>query len=298
MKNLVVGVDLGGTKIEAILFDGKKVLKKVRIPTQADKSYATVLGNIVKAVNAVRTKDVVAVGISSPGAVDSEGILHGGPNTKCLQQKAVAKDVSKKVKLPTVQENDSKCFALAEAAVGAGKGKTYVVGVIVGTGVSCGLVVNGRIYRGATGSAGELGHAPFNDNDYEYYCSGPGTVNSYNAFGGKQSMTTEKILLTKTKTFATDEVPKSEESAVLLAQNYTYDSLARFSATVIRAYNPEVIVFGGGVSKSLDFDRLKKRTSLYLKEKHLKPVKFTRYALSDSAGAIGAGMLAFDVVKK
>jgi fructokinase len=290
----VVGVDVGGTKIEAILFDGKKVLKKYRTPTQADKPYKTTLANIAKAIKEVRSKETKAVGLSIAGYVHKD-LLYNGPHS--LREKPVVKDLQKLVKLPVVCENDANCFALAEATLGAGKEKQHVIGVIVGTGIGAGLILNGSIYRGAIGAAGEIGHSPLNDNEIEYFCSGPGIVRNYEAFGGTKKLSAADIM-TYRAVIDMEKIPDEEESAIMLAQNYTYDNLARTVATLINTFNPEVIVFGGGVSKSIDYKRLSKKTEKYALPVLFKATAIKQFAIADSSGEIGAAMLALQSVKK
>jgi predicted NBD/HSP70 family sugar kinase len=287
MKSLVIGVDLGGTKIEAVLFDGKRVRRVVRAATPTT-TYAAVLTQVVDLVTQLRTKEVGAIGIGTPGYVHN-GVLYGGPNTKLLNTKRLAGDLQKRLKLPVVHENDAKCFALAEARFGAAKGKQHVVGLIVGTGVGSGIVLDGHIIRGALGAAGEVGHMPYKDKDYEYYAAGPAILRNYARAGGKEPLSVEEILRTKRSV---------SQKALLAAREETYDALARLCASIINTCNPAVIVVGGGVAKSIDYTALRTRTKQYALPEPFAACIITKFKLSDSAGSIGAAFLALEIEKK
>jgi predicted NBD/HSP70 family sugar kinase len=275
-----IGIDLGGTKIEAILHDGKRIKKTARVPTEDEGGYEHVLANIATAVEAVRTPDVIAVGIGTPGYVN-EGILRGCPNNPALEAKPLAADLSKKLGLPVVHENDAKLFGLAEARLGAGKGKQNVVGLIVGTGVGAGIIVDGHILRGALGAAGEIGHAPYLDKDFEFFTSGPALERMYKEAGGEKNYLSKDILK---KLFA--DAPAKQ------VRERHRDHLARLVATIVNTFNPDVIVFGGGVAKSIDYKKLREAVKQYALPVPFAHVKLTPFAVSDSAGAIGAAMLA------
>jgi glucokinase len=286
----VIGVDVGGTKIEAILFDGKKVLKSVRVPAQADKPYKIVLKTVLDVINQVRSPQTAAIGLATPGYIHN-GKIHNAPNNPSLNGRPIAADVQKELKLPVVHENDAKCFAFAEARVGAGKGKQHIIGVIVGTGVGGGLVLNGKLYRGAIGAAGEIGHMPYLDSEYEAYAAGPAIASAYKKAGGVRALSAGDILrYVKSQN-------KKEHEAIVTAQKGCYEALARLSASLINTFNPEVIVYGGGVSKSIDYKRLRKETAKYALSEPFAVCKQLKHTISDSAGSMGAAQLALESVR-
>lgn len=279
-RTYTIGIDLGGTKIEAVLHDGKRIKKTVRVPTEDEQGYEHVLAQIIAAINAVRTPEVVAIGIGTPGYVD-QGILHACPNNPSLEGKALALDLSKQIDLPVVHENDAKLFALAEARLGAAKGKPNVIGLIIGTGVGAGILVDGRIVRGALGTAGEIGHAPYLDKDYEFFVSGPGIERLYKEAGGTKNYSAKDVLK---KLFA--DAPAKQ------VREHHREHAARLVATLVDTFNPDVIVFGGGVAKSLDYKKLRAAVERYALPVPFAHAKLTKFSISDSAGAVGAAMLA------
>ncbi len=279
----VIGVDVGGTKIEAILFDGQKVLKSIRIPTEAEKKYTHVLQNIMRAIDAVRDKHVSAIGIGTPGYVDN-GVLYGCRNNPSLVKKHLARDISKLSGLRVLHENDAKCFALAEAVLGAAKHKKSVAGIVIGTGVGTALVIDTRIIRGKDGAAGELGHAPYLEGHFEQYIAGPGVQRLYKEAGGTIARDTAQILL------AGKSAP--DWSALNTVRKIHLEALARLVATMIFAYNPTIIVFGGGLSRSINFSALRKRVKALVPSTHLANTPLKPFKISDSAGSIGAALLA------
>jgi predicted NBD/HSP70 family sugar kinase len=282
----VIGIDIGGTKIEVILYDGKKVLGQTRIPTDSNKPYKVIFDHIVTTIQSFQAHDVQAIGISTKGFL-YKGKLAYAPTG--LRGKAIHVDLQKKFNVPVVLENDAKCFAFAETMAGAAKGKKNVVGIIVGTGIGSGIIVNSSVYRGSIGSAGEVGHSPYKDKDFEYYASGPGIVRLYKEAGGTKELSTEQIL--KYKSFF------RKDPAVTKAQEQAYDALGRLCATIIDTLNPEMIVFGGGVSKSLDYSRLRKATKQYCMPMPFENVKLVQFKIADSAGSIGAAHLAMQSIR-
>ncbi len=279
-----IGIDLGGTKIEAIRFNGKKVEATCRVATKSEAGYKQVLANIVTAAASVRTPDVCAVGLAIPGIVHIDRIIGSGVLGSILNGKKVAGDLSKILKLPVVMQNDAKLFALAEWQIGAAKGKRHVVGLIIGTGVGAGIIIDGNLLHGAVGAAGEVGEAPYRESTYEHYVAGPAYYSMYHEAGGKENNISTKEIMTRPR----------PDKAISAAREQTLDATAHLLATIISAYNPEVIVIGGGVSLSLDIKRLKERTKQYTFPALFRSCKIVRHKISDSAGAIGAAMLAHE----
>ncbi len=156
-----LGIDLGGTKIEAILLDESlQVLKRNRIPTKREEGYDAILNRIVDlAKETISNQNFEGpIGICTPGAIDyNTGILKNS-NTVCLIGKPLQTDLESILEVPLIMENDANCFALAEATFGAGKNYGVVFGVILGTGCGAGIVINKQIHRGPNHIAGEWGH--------------------------------------------------------------------------------------------------------------------------------------------
>jgi glucokinase len=157
----IIGVDLGGTKTAIARYDAKTLALQAeeRMPTRTPEGFATVLEDIVAAVERMRTADTNAVGIGVPGLVQQPaGILLKAPNIGSSDNVNVKGILTERLRLPVYVDNDANCFTLAEVRAGAAKGHKVVVGITFGTGVGGGIVIDGKIFRGANGFAAEIGH--------------------------------------------------------------------------------------------------------------------------------------------
>ena len=239
-----IGIDLGGTKIEALALDGagREVFRK-RVPTPRGDYAATIaaVSSLVKEIG----KGSVGVGI--PGAMSRVTGLVKNANSTWLIGKPLKQDLEKALGRPVRLENDANCFALSEATDGAGKGAAVVFGVILGTGVGGGIVVGGKVLTGANAIAGEWGHNPLpaptaadlphpacycgRTGCIETYLSGPGLARDYERNTGRR--------------LPPEEVVLHEETMARYVER-----LARALASVINVLDPEVIVLGGGMSNA------------------------------------------------
>ncbi len=160
-SSTIVGVDLGGTKTVVALIDAetKEILSVESFETKAHEGFAVVLEDIIAAIQRHRRDDTVAIGLGVPGLVDrvSRKIVTM-PNIPHAEGTDPRSIIAKRTGLPVSIDNDARCFAYAEALLGAGKGESVVIGVTLGTGVGGGIVLNGKLFEGAHGFAAELGH--------------------------------------------------------------------------------------------------------------------------------------------
>ncbi len=179
---MIIGIDIGGTKITGVLFDGKKAVRELTIKTPgnlADFKYS--LRNLVNFLSAGYS--IKALGVGMAGHMDSEkNIAVSSPNIKFVKNIKFKQIFPKIFKLRL--ENDARCFALAEARLGQGEKYRTLVGVTLGTGIGGGLVSNGNIYRGAHLGAGEVGHMLYGDGKtFEYYFKKARDKNNYAEIG-------------------------------------------------------------------------------------------------------------------
>lgn len=268
-----VGVDVGGTKIEAVLADEQgRVLQRTRIPTQAQEGAGAVLERIESAAKAVMTHKVRGVGIALPGTINRDVLLEC-PNIPSLEGKNVLKMLQKRFGVPVIVENDANCFALAEHRWGAGKGKGDVVGLIIGTGVGAGIIIDGKLYNGARGGAGEYGQIPYGKSTVEDYAAGPGILRRYQEKGGKLQ--------------DVRDVFKSKEGAAKETLSEAYNAMGWLLATISRSVDPHIIILGGGVS---DEPLLAPLRRLLKEAGCTTPVAKNR--LGSSSGVLGAASLA------
>jgi len=240
---LRIGIDLGGTKIEALALDGagREVFRK-RVPTPRGDYAATIaaVSSLVKEIGEG------SVGVGIPGAASQVTGLVKNANSTWLIGKPLKEDLENALRRPVRLENDANCFALSEAVDGAGKGASVVFGVILGTGVGGGIVVDGKVLVGANAIAGEWGHNPLpaptaadlphpacycgRTGCIETYLSGPGLSRDHESRTGRRLSAEEIVSL------GDQSLERYEER------------LARALASVINVLDPDVIVLGGGMS--------------------------------------------------
>jgi fructokinase len=253
---LRIGIDLGGTKTEGVVMDASgNILFRERRPTPAAQGYEAVLHNIRDIVHHLeaQTGARCTVGVGTPGAVSTRTGTLKNSNTACLIGKPIRDDLEKSLDRPVRIANDANCFALSEALDGAGKGESVVFGVIMGTGVGGGTVVNGQLIEGLQHIAGEWGHNVLEADGPECYCgrrgcvetflSGSGLAREYVTHGGRAGLDAKAIVAAATSACG----PRLDPIAESAMQRYL-DRFGRALAVVINILDPHVIVLGGGMS--------------------------------------------------
>ena len=255
-----IGIDLGGTKIEAIGLSAEgKELRRIRVPSPKGDYDATIaaIAELVKQVEE-STHRVGSVGVGIPGTIVAATGLVKNANSTWLNGRPLQRDLSEVLKREVRCANDANCLAVSEATDGAAKGFVVVFGVIVGTGCGGGLVFNGRVHDGPNGLAGEWGHTPLpwatadelpgpqcycgKHGCLEKWISGTGLANDFERVTGR-SLRGEEIV-------AAAEQGDAEAMAAL---GRLEDRMARGLAVVVNILDPDIIVVGGGLSK---LDRL------------------------------------------
>ena len=250
-----VGIDLGGTKIESIALgrDGLVLLRE-RLPTPQGDYEATlrVIGELLQSLEKqVGQFDVF--GIGTPGAISRHSGLVKNSNSTCLIGKPLVEDLSRLSGKRVSIANDADCFALSEASDGAAEGYDNVFGVILGTGVGGGLVINGRLVRGVNDIAGEWGHNPLPwlmPSEFpgpQCYCGKLGCIETFLSGPGFSRDFMEATGERKTAQAIIAAAEGGDRAAILAVGRYE-DRLARALAHVINIVDPSAIVLGGGLS--------------------------------------------------
>jgi fructokinase len=293
-RERALGVDLGGTKIEAaILEPDLTVSRRLRVPTERERGYAHIVERVAAVVDELRgdVPGCSRVGIGTPGSLSSRTGLVKNSNTTCLNGQPLAADLEARLGLGVRLENDANCFALAEALAGRGVGHEVVFGVILGTGVGGGFVFGGRLWTGPQHIAGEWGHSAIDPRGPACYCgqrgcvetllAGPALEDAYRTAGGASCSASEIAALART----------GEPAAAAVLDRYL-DHFGRALANVISTLDPDVVVLGGGLSK-LDvlYDRGRDAVARYVFNDELR-TPIVPNQLGDSAGVIGAALLA------
>ena len=293
-----IGIDLGGTKIEAVALDVHgDVAWRERVPTpkqSADAIYEAIAGLVERCETALATS--ASVGIGTPGSLSPKTGLLRGSNTVMLNGQPVQQALQARLQRDVRMANDANCFALSEAVDGAGKGAASVFGVILGTGVGGGIVINGHIVNGLHAIAGEWGHnplpwpAPDELPGRRCYCGKYGCIETWLSGPGIAAHFADD----DNGNAATVDIVARATAGDAAAEAYLQrveDRLARALATLINVIDPEVIVLGGGVS---NIERL------YLNVPPLLPkyvfsefveTRIARNVHGDSGGVRGAAWL-------
>lgn len=286
-----IGIDLGGTKIESILLDQKlNVVERTRIPTNQEKGYNSIIESIVKIVTDLKkkTNEKTTIGLSTPGAISKKTGLIKNSNTQCLIGKSLVNDLEQALKQNIRMENDANCFTLAESKLGAAKNYNMVFGVIMGTGIGGGIVLNGKLLKGRTNIAGEWGHHTLKIGGNKCYCGKNGCVETY--ISGPALEKRWKELTGKTESLSS--IVQNLTSDV--AKQWKIEFLENFGtslANVIDILDPDVIVLGGGVS-NISFLYDEGKNSVYEKVfSDLIDTPILKNQLGDSAGVFGASLL-------
>lgn len=292
-----IGLDIGGTKIAGACYseDGK-TLSEVRTATPQDyDSFIKVCTSVVAQIRS-ETNSVAPVGISLAGAVKLMGEMADSANMPYLSGHFVRTDLSSAMSCPVRLANDADCMALAEAIDGAGRGSTNVLGIILGTGVGGGHVLNRRLFQGPNGLGGEVGHLslPFYEETdgplvlcgcgqrgcSETFISGPGLCRLHKRLTGHDA----------TPIVIRDMAKAGDPAAIATLDKY-YEMVAKFLVCTIYTFDPEIIVFAGGMN-DLDglYTQVPERVRKYLVVKNAT-INIKRAELGATAGLRGAARL-------
>jgi fructokinase len=294
-KKYVVGVDLGGTKVEACLLDTDRILLgRRRVYSQASQGLERVIDNIERVIVEVANgRPYAAVGMGTPGTyVESEDRLYGTPHTPIYEIPGFVQQLRKRLKVPILVENDANCLALAEFFETCSGKYHYVMAVIIGTGMGYGLILDDKLYRGAKGGAGEIGHTTI---DYdgrlcecgrrgcaEAYLSGPSLSRRFYDLSGKHLEARDIYQLYQAKD--PQAVKLFEESCQIMGEVF---------ANAINAFDLEAIILGGGVSNiPLWYEKVPPVIEKSLFGVPRGKIPILKAQLGDSAGVFGAAYLA------
>ncbi|MGO1117171.1 ROK family protein [Rhodovibrionaceae bacterium A322] len=250
-KNGRIGLDLGGTKIAGVLLDpsGQPLAQKRLESPRGD--YQATLDALVSVVEDLEAQSGrrASVGVGIPGCLSPATGLVKNANSTWLIGHAMNQDLSDLLKRPVRMENDANCFALSEATDGAAAGLPVVFGVILGTGVGAGLVVNQRVLGGLDAVAGEWGHNPLprmtedEQPGPDCYCGRKGCIETF--VSGPALARDAKL----ERGHAVSELAEAGDPAARAALSRHVERLARAMAGVINLLDPHAIVLGGGLSK-------------------------------------------------
>jgi glucokinase len=310
----VVGIDLGGTKILSVCLDaGLQIAGRDYRETDAQDGPDAVIERMAASARAAAGPNTLrGVGISTPGPVDlPHGIVTTAPNLPGWHNVPLASLISEKLGIPAWLENDANAAALAEHRLGAGKGSRHMILVAIGTGIGGGLILDGKLYHGASGGAGEVGHMLVDPQGRVCGCGRRGCLEAM-ASGGALDLAAQQVAIAEPEGRVAllarrdggepdarilDEAAEAGDATARAAIERAGRYLGAGLTNLVDVFNPEVIVIGGSVRKSalyLETAIAVMRREAY--EQHSNDVRVVEAELGDESAAIGAALLAMDNV--
>lgn len=315
MKKYRIGVDIGGTNIKIALvdFDGKIAYSNTT-PTRAEMGYEAGVNNIKQAIKDLMketnqdAKSIEAIGFGLPGQIDYKaGIVKNLPNIPGWVNVPLAKIIEDEFSIPTRLDNDVRCAALGELNFGAGKGCENLLCITIGTGIGSGIVLNGKLVRGASNAAGEIGHIKMEMNggplcgcgDYgcfEAYASGPSIVAMAKEYiaGGKSAKYKEMAGADGQITpYLVAQAALQGDAVSIQIFKQMGKIIGTGLASVVNLLNPEKIIIGGGVADAGEILLEPIRKAILDRAMPIQgqAVKVVPAQLANTAGVIGASLL-------
>lgn len=308
MGKYLIGIDLGGTNIKGAVIDTKgNVIFKSQVPTLAEKGPETVAQRISKVITDLEEQSaksghgISCVGIGVPGQIEQGTVLFS-PNLRWSNFPLVER-LRQHTQLPVYIENDATVAALGEQWCGAGCGSTNMAMITIGTGIGGGLIINGSLYRGTNGSAGEIGHTIILPDGPKCTCGQQGCLETLSSATAMIRMANEAILngsktiLSQKKEIEAKDIveaAKAGDEVSLEIINKAAFYLGLGLANLINIVNPDTIVIGGGVSQAGEilFTPLRETAKGYSLAYPAGAVKIVPAELGNGAGSIGAAKMA------
>ena len=311
-----IGIDVGGTNVKiALVDDNGKIIYSNSVPTYAKLGYEYTVNNIKQAIKDLMKEtnttpsDIEGIGFDFPGQVDCKtGVVKLAPNIPGWVNVPIAQMIEDEFHIPTRIDNDVRCAALGELKFGAGKGCENFICITVGTGIGSGIVINGKVVRGATNAAGELGHIKLQMNGgpicgcgdtgcLEAFASGPAIVAMAQEYikGGKSTKFREMAAVEggEITPYMVAKAAEEGDSVAKRIFEIVGEYIGIGLTSVINLLNPERVIIGGGVAESgeLLLGPIRKT----IKERAMvvagNAVEIVPAQLGNSAGVIGASML-------
>ena len=276
----LIGVDLGGTKVEAGLIEGMEVVDKKYSLIPADSENASdIIDIIVHVISDLFDSSVKGIGIGIPSLVDrKKGIVYEVQNIPSWQKVPLADILHEKFKVPVYLDNDANCFALGEYKFGAGQNHKNFVGLTLGTGMGAGIITDGHLLKDANCGSGEFGSIPYLESIYEDYCSGKFFRTFYNEDG--------QSLMKKAQ--------NGDANAIKAFNEFGYH-LGNAIKTIMFSVDPHIIIIGGSVAKSKDAytDALLKSIEKFPYPESVKNLEVI-YTDTANIAVLGAASLYYD----
>ena len=300
-ERYAIGLDLGGTDLKAgLVTPAGEVREFLRMPSRTQESAEAPLEVVLEAARELRRRsggDTPRVGIGCPGVIEpSTGAQIGATahlphwNGMPLGDRLSA-SLGGRVRV----DNDANCAALAEARVGAARGARVAVTFTLGTGIGCGIVIEGRVVRGASGGAGEAGHLPLGAGGTPCRCGVANCVEPEASASGLLRSARAAGLEVESAAQVFAAAARGETVAIRLVDRMA-DRLGAVIGVVVNLLNPDVVTIGGGIAQAGEalFSRLRAALDRYALESHRRALRLLPAALGERAGTVGAGLMAWE----
>lgn len=308
-----IGIDVGGTNVKIALVNDKgSIIYSNSIPTRAEMGYEYTINNMKEAIRDLlketktAAKDIEGMGFGFPGQIDcKKGIVRLAPNIPGWVEVPIAEIMEKEFKIPTRVDNDVRCAALGELNFGAGVGCENLICITVGTGIGSGLIINGKLVRGASNAAGEIGHIKLDMNGgplcgcgdrgcLEAFASGPSIVALAEEYikGGKSTKYRE-LANPDITPYIVSEAAKQGDPVAKRIFTIVGKYIGVGLASVVNLLNPEKIIIGGGVAAAGDILMNPIKETLVKRAMPIagSTVQVVPAQLGNTAGVIGASLL-------
>ena len=274
----VLGVDIGGTNINAGMVRDGLVVDRSDVPVNKEDSELQTLDSLFNCIDGLISTNTKAIGIGVPAIVDvSKGIVYDVQNIPAWKEVHLTHILEERYNTPVYINNDANCFAMGEKLYGKGKDHQNFVGLSIGTGLGMGIIINNEIYNGVLSGAGEIGMIGYKDGILEQYTSSFFFVDHY-GLSAKE---------------ANDRAEQGDEVALAIFSEFG-THLGHAINTILYLFAPEAIILGGSIRKAYSFfeESMHQKMNLFAYPEQIKKLKIETSDLGESA-ILGAASLCF-----
>jgi glucokinase len=290
-KKVIIGVDVGGTKIKTgtIDIEGKIIGEPVTLDTfgneESEKIFARITDSIERTILATVSNrdDIIGIGMGVTGPLDTvSGTILECPQLPTMHFYPLKEKILEKFRLPVFMDNDANALLLGEGIWGAGRGYRTTLGFTLGTGLGCAIVINNRLFTGTNGMAGEIWPSPFKEGTIEDVVSGRGVSSIYQKLTNEFKSAKEIAILAR-----------EGDISAIETWNVFGDALGRAIAWGINMIDPGIVILGGSIANSIDlfYDSMDSILRRYICPVPAAGTKVLKAVLGDNAGFIGAAAL-------
>lgn len=245
---MILGIDLGGTNIRIGQIEDGRIVKKTTAPSPSDMKLDESINYLKATIKEMLTSDTTGIGIGVPSVLDSEkGIVYNVANIPSWEEVHLKEILEAEFNIPVFVNNDSNCFTIGEKRFGEGKPFRNMVGITLGTGVGAGVVIDNNLYNGSNTGSGEIGCIPYLESDYEHYCASS-FFTTYHGMTGFE---------------AAQKAATGDVNALKIWHEYG-THLGQLIQTALFAYDPDAIIFGGGITAAYPLFEKSMRENLKL----------------------------------